>query len=304
MLKNKKYTAIIAIAPGIAGRPDLEDLYRIITDTKTTDKVILSIPFPKTEILFYLPKFFDQYMEKLRKIGEVVSKVVFPSNFVRTEYEEDFDRGKQEVVYHGIIQPTEKSNLTESIVCVSRFGKWGIHKNHIPLIEAMKTIYKEIPMCNLYFIGLETEKLLYFVKKLRMHHIIKVLGCISEDEKNKILNKASVFALPSAIEAFGFAHVEALARGIPIVACHNTSVPEISNNVGYFCLPKYECRYSKILNLNENVLIEPQLEDLVDCILRAFEQKQRISAESRKVSRKYSLQNMAENYFKLINSFF
>lgn len=299
-LRRKKNAVVVMVPPGLPGRPSLEDLCSLASEFKNSKDLLLAVPFPKKEINFYLPSVFDNYMEKLSVLGEASDRIVFPSDFVKEEYRAVFDE-KKNTIYQGVETPDRRSSSwKESVACVSRFGVWGLHKNHIPLIEALQLVLKEKKDLICYFAGAGSERLSYFVRKIQLDRNIKVLGHITEDKRISLIRRTSVFALPSALEAFGFSFVEALTSGVPIVACYDTAVPEISKGVGCFCHPRYASRYSSVWNFNENLAIEPSVEELASCILRALESRHKLSARSSEAAKGYSIENMAKNYGELI----
>lgn len=67
---------------------------------------------------------------------------------------------------------------------------------------------------------------------------IALLGTLSEEQLAEEYDRADIFVLPSHFEGFGMVFTEAMARGLPIVACDGgaatTTVPA---NIGLFVAP-------------------------------------------------------------------
>ena len=55
---------------------------------------------------------------------------------------------------------------------------------------------------------------------------------ISDEDLVHLYNGAEVFVFPSSAEGFGLPLLEAMACGTPVVAFHNTSIPEVVGNAG------------------------------------------------------------------------
>lgn len=65
------------------------------------------------------------------------------------------------------------------------------------------------------------------VKNLGLAHRVKFLDAVSDQDIAIIYNNASLFVFPSLYEGFGLPPLEAMACGVPVLAAHNSSIPEI-----------------------------------------------------------------------------
>ncbi len=66
---------------------------------------------------------------------------------------------------------------------------------------------------------------------------VTILGPVSETEKIALLDGASVLVCPSLYEGFGFAPLEAMARGCPVVAARAGALPEVCGNAAVYVDP-------------------------------------------------------------------
>ena len=66
---------------------------------------------------------------------------------------------------------------------------------------------------------------------------VTVLGPVSEAEKIALLDGASALACPSLYEGFGFAPLEAMARGCPVVAARSGALPEVCGEAAVYIDP-------------------------------------------------------------------
>jgi glycosyltransferase involved in cell wall biosynthesis len=56
---------------------------------------------------------------------------------------------------------------------------------------------------------------------------VRLLGAVSDDERNGLLATAAVQLMPSRFEGFGLAAAEAMAAGVPLIAAAVGSLPEV-----------------------------------------------------------------------------
>jgi len=67
---------------------------------------------------------------------------------------------------------------------------------------------------------------------------VTVLGPVSDAEKIALLDRASVLVCPSLYEGFGFAPLEAMARGCPVVAGCTGALPEVCGDAALYVDPR------------------------------------------------------------------
>lgn len=78
---------------------------------------------------------------------------------------------------------------------------------------------------------------------------VELTGKIGDEERDRLYAGAAAVVFPSRAEGFGFAALEAMARGIPVIASNRTSLPEVVGGAG--------------------VLVDPdQPEELADAMVR------------------------------------
>lgn len=66
---------------------------------------------------------------------------------------------------------------------------------------------------------------------------IHMIGFVDDADKPALYNLASVFVYPSFYEGFGFPPLEALACGVPVIASHSASLPEVIGEAGVLIDP-------------------------------------------------------------------
>jgi glycosyltransferase involved in cell wall biosynthesis len=101
---------------------------------------------------------------------------------------------------------------------------------------------------------------------------IHLIGCVAEEDKPALYALAAVFVYPSFYEGFGFPPLEALSMGIPVIASHSASLPEVIGNAGVLIDPY---RPDELLMALREVLGDRELHE--DLRQAALEQRTKFS---------------------------
>ncbi|TXG78214.1 glycosyltransferase family 1 protein [Candidatus Dojkabacteria bacterium] len=120
--------------------------------------------------------------------------------------------------------------------------------------------------------GWKCEELLESIRRSPVKHHIHLLGFVDERDKAALYTLASVFVYPSFYEGFGFPPLEALTCGIPVIASHSSSLPEVVGDAGLLIDPY---RPDEILQALRQVLSDKDLSLLLH--ERALQNRHRFS---------------------------
>ena len=110
---------------------------------------------------------------------------------------------------------------TPRLITVSRFDKRKNHEKIVMALRNLKQIYPDIVyICVGY--GDEEENIKKLVKELDLEAQVMFFKDISNELKNALVAKSSIFVMPSiihkkSVEGFGIAYVEAAQYGIPSI---------------------------------------------------------------------------------------
>lgn len=151
--------------------------------------------------------------------AKALSEVFFVSNDIK-------------IVHWGskAIFPEAKKTTSKrvNILCVGRLsnskGQYRFLQEYIKLaVEIRKRT-------RLFFVGLDGGDLKKINQLLHQHHLdnVYVLTNISDKQLNAIMTNSDILISPSAYEAFGLTIVDALMRGLPVVAFNQGAIPEIA----------------------------------------------------------------------------
>jgi glycosyltransferase involved in cell wall biosynthesis len=112
---------------------------------------------------------------------------------------------------------------------IAAVGNLRSVKGHDVLIRAISRLQDRYPELKLYIAGEgpERQALEQLANRLGLQDRVAFLGWCEQKEVQEMLQKASVFAMPSRNEGFGLALVEAMAAGLPVVASRVGGIPNL-----------------------------------------------------------------------------
>jgi glycosyltransferase involved in cell wall biosynthesis len=97
------------------------------------------------------------------------------------------------------------------------------------LLEAARLLAERIPDLSVRIVGGGPEDAALRTQhaRLKLGDRVRFLGDVSARELAVEYGSADLFCLPSVQEAFGIVFAEAMAAGLPVVACRVAAVPEV-----------------------------------------------------------------------------
>lgn len=140
-----------------------------------------------------------------------------------------FKEGKIQIVYNATAQsPKATSNAESSDPLIAYVGRVKKYKRLDHLLKAIK----EVPNAKLIIAGKGDsdvyDSLRTLVGELRLDSRAKLVGEVSEEKKQAILQKAWIYVATSMKEGFGISVLEAQSFGVPVVAY---DVPGLNESV-------------------------------------------------------------------------
>ncbi len=169
------------------------------------------------------------------------------------------------------------------------FGRLKRYKRIDHIIQALLLIKKRIPEAELIIAGKgdDEERLKELVNELKLNESVHFLGFISDNQKSEIIHESTVFMIASEKEGWGISVLEANAGGLPVIGY---DVEGLRDSI--------KEGYSGFLAENGNI------EELAGKAILLLENKElmdRMSNESIVWASNFSWDNMALNFYRVIN---
>ncbi|MCI4336186.1 MAG: glycosyltransferase family 4 protein [Thermoplasmata archaeon] len=183
-----------------------------------------SLGHPWTEIL------------EREQIGiDAADRVIAVSRHLKGQLVERYHANPDKVrVIYNAVRPSERlAPLAQSRAMVLYLGRLAAMKGVDTFLRAAARVAPYAPD-TLFVVageGPEYPRLLILAAHLGISERVLFLGRVTEDERAVLLSSASVFVLPSIVEPFGIAALEAMAAGVPAIVSKTSGVAEISGAV-------------------------------------------------------------------------
>ncbi|OLB61495.1 MAG: hypothetical protein AUI11_09460 [Acidobacteria bacterium 13_2_20CM_2_66_4] len=105
-------------------------------------------------------------------------------------------------------------------------------KGVLDLVMAIPIVLRSVPEATFVIAGRglhgeSPESIMEFARSLRVAHALRCPGWVDGAMKESVLRESDVFVLPSYSEALPVALLEAMARGVPVVATRVGGIPDV-----------------------------------------------------------------------------
>jgi glycosyltransferase involved in cell wall biosynthesis len=138
-----------------------------------------------------------------------------------------------EVIYNAVRAPATMSPAARTGAMVLYLGRLAAMKNVDTFLEAAARVGETLP--DTIFVvageGPEYPHLLTLAAQLGIGDRVLFLGHVTDEERTALLASASVFVMPSVVEPFGIAALEAMASGTPAIVSKTSGVVEVTRSV-------------------------------------------------------------------------
>jgi glycosyltransferase involved in cell wall biosynthesis len=146
------------------------------------------------------------------------------------------DPARIEVVYPGL-EPPRASQAAPPLArpYALYVGQTEPHKDVPTAVEAMRDLRDT--GIDFAIVGQPGRDHEHVLARSASDPTIHVVGAVSDAELENWYAHAAVFVFPSLTEGFGYPPLEAMARGVPVVAARAGSMPEVLGDAALFHAP-------------------------------------------------------------------
>jgi glycosyltransferase involved in cell wall biosynthesis len=200
------------------------------------------------------------FQRLLSAIARRSTEVIAPSEYVRQQIVSRYSRPARSVttIHQGIDAPP-RSAVRARCRTLLYVGNSFPHKNVSILIEALPEIRRQHADVRLVLAGAEsplTSTLKAKAAALADPDSVVFAGRVDDRELDRLYETAAVFVFPSLSEGFGLPPLEAMSRGLPVVAADASCLPEVLGSAARF----FDARNPRDLVRAVNALLDDPAE--------------------------------------------
>lgn len=229
----------------------------------------------------------NKYKNKLIKSISNYDKLVVVNDEIKDIYFKEI--GNKVICINNFIDyisPIVHNTKSKKLIAVGRFSK---EKGFTDLIDIMSLIVKKDKNITLTLVGdgEEYSNISKKIEELNLKENVFLTGYLSQDKIEKLMIDSGAYLMTSYSESFGLVILDAMNYGLPIIAFDSASGPRIL------------LKETGILIKHRNK--EEYTNAVVD-ILNDESKMNELSIKSKEKIVKYSMENIREEYMKLLNS--
>jgi len=174
------------------------------------------------------PEFRRRFSEQARLAAARSDLIIAVSSFTASQVEclLNVEPSRIRVIHHGVHPPETFSSTPKERLILS-VGALQKRKNTAGLVRAFEQCPSGWKLVLAGSFGHGAEQALSLIENSPRRADIEVAGYVDDPALERLYARASVFAFPSLDEGFGMPVLEAMARGVPVLASNRSAVPEV-----------------------------------------------------------------------------
>ena len=185
------------------------------------------------------PEFRQRFSAQARVAAERSDLIITVSRFTAGQVEAllHVEPARIRVIPHGVrrVSPDAAVRTREQMVLF--VGAIQRRKNIVRLIEAFEQVAAGWTLVLAGSTGFGAEEALERIEASPRKGDIRVLGYVTDAVLEDLYSRASVFAFPSLDEGFGMPVLDAMARGLPVLASNVSAIPEVAGDAALLVDP-------------------------------------------------------------------
>jgi glycosyltransferase involved in cell wall biosynthesis len=178
------------------------------------------------------PEFRRRFADQARRAAERSDAIIAVSQFTAAQVRDllGVEPERTRVIHHGVDRPLNIPDESARENLILHVGSIQKRKNILRLVEAFETTPAGWRLVLAGGAGFGAQQILDRIAHSKRAHDIEWTGYVNQHELERFYARASIFAFPSLGEGFGMPVLDAMARGVPVVASRCGALPEVGGD--------------------------------------------------------------------------
>ena len=190
------------------------------------------------------------YAWKFRQTLKEADHVIAISECTKRDilYYGDIDEGKISIVYQSFaprftadVSEEQRSSVRNLYHLPKRYilnvGSIEARKNILQTVQALPLLPNDVALVIVGRHTSYTDRVLQYVQEHHLEQRVSVLHGVPDEHLPVLYAMAEAFVYPSVYEGFGIPIIEAISRGLPVVACTGSCLEEAGGPDSYYVQP-------------------------------------------------------------------
>lgn len=180
------------------------------------------------------------FLPKLRSFDSVTCI----SDYIRQELSvRGVPDERMRTIGNGVIMPQTISGEEDDHILF--VGRLVATKGLDYLLRAMPSTSAHLIICGK---GPEMDSLNALASKLGIQERVEFRGYVSDEERDRLLDRCQAYVMPSLYESFGIAAAEAMSHGKPVICSAVGGLPEVVRDSGVLVPPRDPAALTEAIN--------------------------------------------------------
>ena len=173
-------------------------------------------------------RIIHRYFEK--RVLTAANELIIPNEYVVQQVKQDFGVNKIAFLPSSFEKKQYKISKLDSNIILF-VGNIEYRKGLVYGLQVFKQIHENYPEIEYHIAGKYNENDSYYqqlkayVEKNNLINSVIFEGRVSDERLNWLYENSKLFLFPSLLEGYGWVMIEAMGRGVPVVAFNNSAMP-------------------------------------------------------------------------------
>ena len=186
------------------------------------------------------PEFRKRFAGQARLAAKRSDLIITVSEFTAGQVRDllNVEPGRIRVIHHGTRRPPAAAPPRPRERMILFVGAIQERKNVARLVDAFESAEAGWKLVLAGSFGYGAESILRRIEQSPKRADIELPGYVLNQDLEELYRRASIFAFPSLDEGFGMPVLDAMVRGVPVLASNRSALPEVTGGAALLVDPR------------------------------------------------------------------